>query len=398
MARIICISKYPPLEGGIAAKTYWLCRALAERGHTVHVVTDRESIDADYCSPVFQDQISKENLHIHRPDEKIPWHIPNESHRSLALLNTAAEVIDRYGADVIDTGYLIPYGLVGYLVSQITGIPFLLRHGGSDLNKFVDKGIWANLITKVFKNTSAVITDKEHFGSFCGLSKRAVSIPPYVPDPAFFKSVAGKKTKPTLALIGKANYHWRHKGWHRAIEIMKSLDDRFHYLIVSQGVGFNAFKKYVEEQIDLPIEWKGFVHPLEMPQLLQTVNGIFVLQHDLPFPVFSNLVMEALYCNVAIITDRHDMVQSLEEYDIHIDAESRHILVIPNDEPDTAAETITNYFERSVPGKIDISHRTFDYTTYIQRNEEAILLGNELGSVESWCNEESALRKSAGTG
>lgn len=373
MARIICISKYPPLEGGIAAKTYWLCRALAERGHTVHVVTDGENIDADYCSPAFKDQVSVNDLHVHRPQEKIPWHIPNDPHRSLALLNAALEVVDRHGADVIDTGYLIPYGMVGCIAGQMTGIPFLLRHGGSDLNKFLDKGIWANLLTKAFKGAGAVITDNDHCGAFVGLSKKIISIPPYVPDPAFFKPAAGEKSKPTLALIGKANYYWRHKGWHRVIEIMKSLGDRFNYLIVSQGIGLKDFRKYVEDRIGSVIEWKEFVDPGEMPLLLQSISGIFVLQQDLPFPVFSNMVVEALYCNVTAITDRPDMVQSLKKQDLHIDAESRHILIVPSDEPGTAAERVINYFVRSIPEQIDVSHREADYAAYINRNEEAIL-------------------------
>lgn len=371
--KLLVTSKYPPLEGGIAAKTYWLCRALAERGHTVHVVTDGENINADYCSASLQDQTSVNNLHIHRPQEKIPWHIPNDTHRSLALLNTALEVIDRCGVDVIDTGYLIPYGLVGCLASQMTGLPFLLRHGGSDLNKFMDAGIWSNLITKAFKSAAAVVTDREHYEGFCGLSNRVLSIPPYVPDPAFFKPLPSEKRKPTLALIGKANYYWRHKGWHRVIDIMKRLGDHFHYLIVSRGVGFKDFKKYAEDSLGSIIEWKEFVHPLEMPRVLQSVSGIFVLQLDLPFPVFSNLVMEALYCNAAVITDRPNMVHGLKEQGLHIGAESQHVLVIPSDEPDTSAETITNYFERSVPEQIDISYRETDCAAYMNQNEEVIL-------------------------
>ena len=376
MARIICISKYPPLEGGIAAKTFWLCRALAERGHTVHVVTDGENIDSDYCSSAFQDQLSANdlfNLHVHRPKEKVPWHIPNDPHRSLALLNVALEVIDRHGADAIDTGYLIPYGLVGCLAGKMTGLPFLIRHGGSDLNKFLDKGIWANLITKTIKGANAVITDSEHYEGFCGLSKRVISIPPYVPDPAFFKPAPVEKSKPTLALIGKANYYWRHKGWHRAIEIIKSLGDRVHYMIVSQGIGLKDFRKYVEDRIDFVIEWKEFVHPVEVPLMLQSVSGVFVLQNDLPFPVFSNLVMEALYCNVTVITDRPDMIQNLKKKGLNVDAESRHVLIVPNDQPDKAAKAISDYFEKPVPRQIDIKQKETEYAAYIHKNEEMIL-------------------------
>ena len=154
---------------------------------------------------------------------------------------------------------------------------------------------------------------------------------------------------------------------------MKSLGDRFHYLIVSQGIGLKDFRKFAEDRIGSVLEWKEFVDPVEVPRLLQSVSGLFVLQNDLPFPVFSNMVMEALYCNVTVITDMPDMVQSLKKQDLHVDAESRKILVVPSDEPGTAAETIINYFERSMPKKIGVNDREADYVAYINRNEEAIL-------------------------
>jgi len=338
----------------------------------VHVVTDGENIDADYCSPASQDQLAVQNLHVHRPQEKIPWHIPNDPHRSLALLNAAMEVVDRHGADVIDTGYLVPYGLVGCLAGQMTGLPYLLRHGGSDLNKFLDKGIWANLFTKAFNSASAIITDNDHCGAFSGLSKPVISIPPYVPDPAFFNPSPSEKSKPTLALIGKANYYWRHKGWHRVIDIMQSLGDQFRYLIVAQGIGLKDFRKYVEERIASYIEWKEFVHPAEMPHLLQSVSGVFAYQRDLPFPAFSNVVVEALYCNVGVITDSPDMVQSLKNQGLHIDTESRHVLVVPSDEPDAVAKTIIDYYNRAVQQQADVRHKEADHEAYIRQNEDAI--------------------------
>jgi len=374
MARIICISKYPPLEGGIASKTYWLCSALAEKGHAVHVVTDPQDIDAEYCSPVLDTENSEKNIHIHRPQEITPWHIPNDPHRDMALLNTALEVIDRYGADIIDTGYIIPYGLVGYMASQITGVPFILRHGGSDIKKFVDARIWDSLMMKAFNAAAIVITDEAHMQAFSELSKRVVSIPPYVPDPSFFRPepLTEKKEKPVLALIGKANFYWRHKGWHRVVDIMKYLGNHFNYLIVSQGIGLKDFKKYAEDRLDCPIRWQEFIHPPEMPQMLRSVNGLFALQQDLPFPVFSNLILEALYCNVSVITDRHDTIQKFVEHKLHVDAESHKIIVIPENHPNKAAEEICKYFDSCLPNEIMKPHRELDYKAYIQKNEDVI--------------------------
>ena len=38
--RICIIGKFPPIQGGVSARTYWSAHALAARGHEVHVVTN----------------------------------------------------------------------------------------------------------------------------------------------------------------------------------------------------------------------------------------------------------------------------------------------------------------------------------------------------------------------
>ena len=67
------------------------------------------------------------------------------------------------------------------------------------------------------------------------------------------------------------------------------------------------------------------------------------------------------------------MTQYLKKQGLHVDDESRHILVIPNDPPDKAAKAITDYFERTVPEITNIGRSECDYATYIQENEAAIL-------------------------
>ena len=83
--------------------------------------------------------------------------------------------------------------------------------------------------------------------------------------------------------------------------------------------------------------------------------------------------MEALYSSVTVITDRPDLIQGLREHGLCVDSESRHVLVIQDDHPDKAAEIITNYFKRPVPEQVEIGQREFNYTAYIQKNEETIL-------------------------
>ena len=377
MARIVLISKYPPIEGGIAAKTFWLARSLAQRGHKVHIVTDRLGIAPEYSLHEYEDPPDTENLFVHRPDTKVPWHIPNNNHFDLDLLNTTVQVIKEYDADVIDTGYLIPYGVVACLASRMTGIPYILRHGGSDIHKFVLAGVWKDLLEDVFSNSALTITDKIGYDVVSRLSSRVEILHPYVPDATFFKSIREENGQPpTLALIGKANYYWRHKGWHKVIEIMKALGSKFKLVVVSQGIGFQELRKCITQSIGANVEWRDFCHPSEMPELLNSVEGALLLSGDLPFPAFSNLLLEALFCGKLIITDNPDILQSYQ-YGLNLERFTQNILPIPVDDFETAAKTISERFEK-VHTSTDVSGQpqaiaAKDYQTYIRKNENAML-------------------------
>jgi len=374
MAKIVYLSKYPPIEGGIAAKAFWLAKALGKQGHEIHIVTDRLDTETEYSHSIKGDGPASKNVFIHRPQGDIPWHIPNDNHRAVDLLDLAVQVIRETNADVIDTGYLIPYGLIGYLASQVTGVPFLLRHGGSDIQKFVKTGIWNNLIKNAFENASLVITDKINYDVIQPLSNHSTVLPPYVPDPSFFYHPdTVPKGQPILALIGKANYHWRHKGWHRVIDIMKHLRTKFKLVIVSQGIGIVEFRKYVEERIDGSVKWKNFVHPLKMPALFHSINGIFYLCRDLPFPVFSNLILETVYCGKTVITDQPDLFQTYGKEGLDVGKFSPSVGLIPGNDPESAARIISDHFLGLSASETTRAIDKQDYQSYIRENEKAIL-------------------------
>ena len=49
------------------------------------------------------------------------------------MLNLGMHVMDTESIDVIDCGYMVPYGIVGHLLKQSRGTPLVVRHGGSDI-------------------------------------------------------------------------------------------------------------------------------------------------------------------------------------------------------------------------------------------------------------------------
>ncbi|MBC8457504.1 MAG: hypothetical protein H8D67_05850, partial [Deltaproteobacteria bacterium] len=99
-----------------------MAQGLAERGIETHVVTNGNCVESEYRI----EDTSPEphpNLHIHFIDPDLPWHIPYSDLYVPRLLEKVLQVTRENQIDLIDTGYLIPYGIVGYLLSEITGIP-----------------------------------------------------------------------------------------------------------------------------------------------------------------------------------------------------------------------------------------------------------------------------------
>ena len=299
---VCMISKYPPIQGGIAAKTYWLARGLAESGMTVHVVTNANCVEKEYCIDDPGPGIFK-NPTIHYIDSDIPWHIPSSDLYVPRLLDKSLEVVRDNHIDIIDTNYLIPYGIVGHLLSMMTGIPYILRHGGSDIAKFLKRGIFSELLTCVIQNAAAIITDGRNKEYLEGKNPNVYVHPPYVPDEKIFKPFISFRDIPTFAYIGKINYHWKHKSLDKIVRIFSEISKPHVLKFVGQGKGFTEFARFVDENDLEKFEFHDFVHPANMPSLLGEIDYLLHFEKDNPVQDFSNLICEALLSGVTIITD-----------------------------------------------------------------------------------------------
>jgi glycosyltransferase involved in cell wall biosynthesis len=203
--KICIISKFPPIQGGISAKTYWMAKGLAERGVEVHVITNANCVEEEYRIDDQSPELPA-NLTVHYVMPDIPWHIPCSELYIPRLLDKSLEIIGDNQIDLIDVNYLIPYGIVGYLLSNITGIPYVLRHGGSDIAKFLEQGVFGHLLPEVTRNASAIVTDDKNRNFFKDNNSNIYTLPRYVPDERYFKPAVGSHGIPTFAYIGKINH------------------------------------------------------------------------------------------------------------------------------------------------------------------------------------------------
>ncbi|NQT55576.1 MAG: glycosyltransferase [Desulfobacteraceae bacterium] len=311
--RILFISKYPPIQGGISAKTYWLAQGLAERGIETHVVTNGNCVESEYR---IEDTppAAPSNLHIHFVDSDIPWHIPFSDLHVPRLLDKALQVTRENQIDLIDTGYLIPYGIVGYLLSEITGIPYVLRHGGSDIEKFLREGIFNDLLKKVIQKAAAVITDSHRRELFQSFNSSLHMAPRYIPDERSFKPSISPHGTPTFAYIGKINYYWRYKSLHRIADIFSELKGDYRLIFVAQGKGFEDFSEFVSGYGLRGFEFRQFVHPANMPGLLNEIDFLICFTKDNPIKDFMNIFSEALWSGVRVLTDEAMDLNIYTEY------------------------------------------------------------------------------------
>lgn len=338
---IAILGKYPPLEGGIAAKTYWLARGLAAQGHMVHVVTHEISAGREYRIQGNESHpASVPNLWVHRPLEEMPWHIPEDDEHTLALLDLTIRVIQEYGVQFLDTGYLVPYGIIGHLAKDSTGVYHVLRHGGSDLEKFLKRKILETVLNEAIARADIVITEKRYQDLLRPMTPHLVCQPAYVPDGAAFTPTDTPRPQWRLAAIGKINYHWQHKGLHLVVDIMRQLMRQFECWIVGQGKGMSDFRHSLGSEIVSSLRWCPFVPPWEMPHLLNQLDGIFIFESGLPHRVTSNLALEAICSGVGIITDRTDFAETYQDL---VTVSQNQVLVVSPSESVSAAEIITQW-------------------------------------------------------
>lgn len=141
--KLLLVGKYPPIQGGVSASTYWTAHALAKRGHEVHVLTNSASVEPTYKLHLFDDDSSRleyrsglGSVTLHqieplRPYSYIPWTQPY-----LTLLAGAAiDLAHQISPDLILGWYLEPYGVAAAIAAKAARLPLALRHAGSDISR-----------------------------------------------------------------------------------------------------------------------------------------------------------------------------------------------------------------------------------------------------------------------
>ena len=298
--KILLIGKYPPMQGGISAKSFWLYSCLEKKGFQLKILTIQEN---HYTIPSINDDDSVVVIN----EKEIPWHIPENNLIDDRIINAALKIAENFDPDLIETNYLWPFCKDALFVSKIIKKPLLIRHAGSDIQKFYNDAEFNEIINFYFHQAKAIVTNitSLHLLEEMHINRNKVfCLPRYIPDPAIFSPSNVKKTFDIL-FAGKINYHWRYKGLEYLLEVIKKKKLRALFLI-GGNYKDEILNMISTKKLNNYIEIFDFISPDKMPSIYNSCRFVWCWEDKGVVEDFSNLIWEAIFSNIPCIINSDD--------------------------------------------------------------------------------------------
>jgi len=318
--KICLIAKYPPIEGGESAKCYWLAKALGKLGHEVHIVTNAYEVEDAYREKLEGEDLNNayqpEGVQVHSTDPFFnPSYIPYSKPYTEKLASLAIDVINKYNLQIIDSWYVLPYVISGFIAKTVTGKPQIMRHAGSDIGKLFFSPYLHTIFKEVFKRVDKIVTYpsmKKRFVSL-GINEEklfyntVVSVDPSAFNPSVspidLSKYVEKKAScdcPVISYIGKLGVT---KGIYELAEAASLIKENFLLLFVTGGENLGKFKDYIKEiGLQEKTEFIEFLPPWKIPRLIKASTCVVCPEREFPVkehtPILPREVMAVGNCLV----------------------------------------------------------------------------------------------------
>jgi glycosyltransferase involved in cell wall biosynthesis len=325
--RVCFLSKFPPIQGGVSTHCYWGARGLAARGHEVHVVTNAEEVEPEFRIALDEEDRAPGGelapafpgggaVHVHStqpPDRRRLYYIPLGNPTVTRLAAIAADVIRREGCEVIFAYYLEPYAVAAHLASRWTGVPYVVKHAGSDLNRLLPQDDLRTTYVEVLGWANRIVTRGASRRRLLelGLDERRMSadvafgVPTeaFRPDAPALRLPRGDDDLPVLGAYGKLG---EYKGTFDLVEAMALLvHDGFPFrlLAVAHGWQERRLRELVRDRgLEPLVELRPFLPPWRVPALIRAVRAVAFLERDFPIAAHTPTIpSEVVACATCLV-------------------------------------------------------------------------------------------------
>jgi glycosyltransferase involved in cell wall biosynthesis len=291
--RVLLIGKFPPVQGGIASKTYWLYRSLSRRGFIFDIVT---LVPELYACRDQAELPSAVRVRLLEANTKVPWFIPGGGLETERLIAAALEIAADARPDVVECNYLAPYGTASLVVSRSLGVPLIVRHAGSDLAKLLGWDQTRSALECVLTSADLVVSNVDAIDRLKHLTAKIVALPRYSPDPEWFNRSCQVPEEPLILYAGKLNYYWRLKALDTLLSALR-IRHSWNLLAIVGGKGRQAFEAAVQDyKLENRVRFLEFLPPDRMPEMIGAAPLVWAVERQGDISEFSNTVWEALSC------------------------------------------------------------------------------------------------------
>lgn len=396
--RICMIGKYPPIEGGVSAHTYWLARGLAERGHEVHVVTNANEVEDAYRmtfapgdAPWFQPTFAgggEVRVHVPAPfSQRAMGHIPAANPFVTKLASLASDVVRRHDCQLIVAYYFEPYAIAGWLAAQWTGRPLIVKHAGSDLDRLLNVPDMATAYREVLRTADAVVTQPALMPRFEGLgvdpARLVVDLAYSVPRSVFNSSVVplelpGGDLAPVLGVYGKIGVS---KGTFDLIAALGALAADGVAVILAAMIGEQQGRSVLPALREAKIEQRTMILPLapnwRVPTFLRACTAVCFLERDFPVAVHGPIIPREVLASGTCLMLSGEIATKQRYRDQLVDGDTFVLIEDPRNHDELVAALRSVASDRGRAAAIgergeQISRSLEDHDAFVDRWEELL--------------------------
>lgn len=294
--KILCINfEYPPVGGGGATVCQSIAEALVDMGHEVDVVTsgmknlpEQELVNG---VNIFRVKCIRRRRYYSTTPELLTQILP--SYRK------ALELIRTRNYDCNHTHFIVPSGIVSYMLKKKTGLPYIVTAHGSDIPGYnpdrfeLTHALIRPLWRKVIRHADA-ITSPSNFMQ--GLIRKQIDCPVTIIPNAYTPTFDAIPDKTNRVLV--ASRLVERKGVQFFIEACDVLGEDWEVCVAGDGPYLPTLKK-LAAKVHAPISFLGFLPREELLELYLS-SKIFVFpstQENFPM-----VLLEAMAAGCATIT------------------------------------------------------------------------------------------------
>jgi glycosyltransferase involved in cell wall biosynthesis len=392
--RICAIVKYPPIQGGVAAQTYWMCLALAARGHDVFVVTNAAEVEPEYRIRFFGDDEEKLEAQFpgggsvrvrsaHEWDARQYAHVPAGNPAAAKLAAMATEVVREHDCDVIVAFYLEPYGVAANLASAWTGKPFAVRHAGSDRYRLMTHPDLGLAYKEVLRAASGVLSAGTDLSGFGIPAERVLTAPGsytpalFTPDaapldlnalvgqlsadgfPGLLNAALLTEDLPKLGIYGKFGPTKGTLDLLQAVALLRETGT----CMLGGGTGWPAVEAAIRKMGIADITWRlPFVAPWRVPGFIRACDVIGFLEHDFTIKAHRpGIPAEVMACGTPMILSREIAEKQSCAEDL-VDGRNYYLIADPADH-----EALASVIRRAIADRAESQRVGLAATALVER-------------------------------